>query len=622
MIRAGARRGERLFALVAGLGLSLGGAFLFAQDPADDTLVGSKTSKVYHRASCETAKKFTEKNKFELLSADEARINGLKPCPICKPPGSAAPKSPAKKGEPAPGDAKSDDPDGDMKPAKTTPTGKTKKTIKGLVKKTDPKPDDANPAAPDGAMKADGAMLTKAKSKKGATAKTAKKADPAAKGEGAAAPVVVDAKGLKFSEEIAPILAGNCTRCHNAQQKRGGLDLSTFQKMMGGSAKRKVIVPGKPDESELVLRISNLSDGPKMPPGQVNLAPETIAKIEEWIKAGAILNAGIEPTANLDAISPSPEARRRRELANLSPEERDKKLEAVGMERWAKASAKSKPTVSPGKNFQLFSTLKPDRAERLLKAMETQRTTLGSILGPQGAASLGGLEKISLYVFKDLTSYVEFVRSVENRELEQGIEAHGKLDVEQPYLAAVDPLNGADESAAATAASGGGTTKKSAKTKKAPTVDEPADGPDRSLAGLLAEQLGSAAATAGGKPPRWLSYGLGAYLASRVDQAGSNYYRKMRETTAEKYRQGWESKANEALGGEGDPETIRAIGFSLCEWQATTLPRQFPTFVRGMLQGGEKLDDVIHLCFGQATTRAEFLEQWGGFVASRYGRRR
>ena len=615
MIRAGARRGDRLFALAAGLALSLGGAFLFAQEPDDEALIGNKVSKVYHRVSCETAKKISVQNKVELLSPDEARINGLKPCPICKPPGSATPKGPGKKGDP--GDAKPDDPDGDMKPAKSK-----KGTVKGAVKKAAPKDGDANPAMPDGDMKPDGAMQPKGKSKKGATAKTTtKKADAAAaKVAAAATPAVADEKGLKFSEEIAPILAGNCTRCHNPQQKRGGFDMANFQKLMSGSAKRKVIVPGKPEESELVLRIKGEADGPKMPPGQVNLAPETIAKIEEWIKAGAILNAGIEPTANLDAIAPSPEARRRKELARLSPEERDKKLEAVGLERWAKASAKSKPTVTPGKNFQLFSTLPKDRAERLLKSMEAQRVLLGTILGPQAAASLGGAEKISLYVFKDLTSYVEFVRSVENRELEQGIEAHGKLDVEQPYLAAVDPLNGAEETLAA--ANAGAPAKKSAKGKKAAVAEEPADGPDRSLAGLLSEQLGSSAATAGGKPPRWLSYGLGAFLASRVDHPGSNYYRKMRDTTADKFQQGWEAKANEALGGEGDPETIRAIGFSLCEWQANALRAQFPAFVRGMLLGGEKLDDVIRACFGEETTRAEFLEQWGGFVAARYGRRR
>ena len=610
MIRASARGGGRLLAMVAGLAISLGGAFLLAQEPDDDALVGNKVSKVYHRATCASVKKITEKNKVELSSADDAKLNGLKPCPICKPPAPAATKAPGKKG-----DAPADEGDGEIKPA---PIGKTKKgNAKGSAKKA--MPNDEDPAA-DGDMKADSAMPPNGKSKKGSTAKgAAKKADPTAKGVAAVAPV--DEKGLKFSEEIAPVLAGNCIRCHNPQQKRGGFDMTTFQKLMGGSAKRKVIVPGKPEESELFLRISGQSEGPKMPPGQVNLAPETIAKIEEWIKAGAILNAGIEPTANLDAIAPSPEARRRKELAKLSPEERDKKLATVGKERWAKASAKTQPIITPGKSFQLFSTLKPDRADRLLKTMETQRVTLGGILGPQSASSIGGLEKISLYVFKDLTSYVEFVRSIENREVEQGTEAHGKLDVEQPYIAAIDPLNGGDESPAA-ALNPGAASRKTGKTKKAANADEPGDGPDRSLAGLISEQLGSSAAAVAGKPPRWLTYGLGAYLASRVDPPSSNYYRKMRETAFDKFRQGWDSKANEALGGEGDSETIRALGFSLCEWQATSLRAQFPTFVRGMIQGGEKLDEVINTCFGETATRAEFLEHWGEFVASRYGRRR
>ena len=38
-----------------------------------------------------------------------------------------------------------------------------------------------------------------------------------------------------------------------------------------------------------------------------------------------------------------------------------------------------------------------------------------------------------------------------------------------------------------------------------------------------------------------------------------------------------------------------------------------------MLQGGEKLDDVIRKCFGEDVSREQFLNQWGGFVATRYG---
>ena len=611
-------RASRVLALVTGLTLSLAGAMLSAQDATDDGFVGNKVSKIYHKATCEAAKKITEKNQETFNSADEAKINQYKPCPICKPAGVSAPKTQAKK-KTETGDVKPDD-DGEMKAEKAMPPPKAKKVASKKTTSTAPKTE--GPAGgemkADGSAKADASMLPKSKTKKSTNAKSnAKKTDVAASPKLAAKSAEAE-KGLKFSEEIAPILAGNCVRCHNAQQKRGGFDLSNFQKLIGGSAKRKVIVSGKPDESELVLRIRGDSEGPKMPPGQVNLGPEAIAKIEEWIKAGAILNAGIDPVANLDAIAPSAETRRRKELAKLSPEERDKKLEEAGTERWKKASSKSTPTITSGPNFLVFSNLPPDRADRLMKALDTQKKTLAQILGPPSNNAINGAEKISVYVFNDLASYVEFVRSVESRELEQGIEAHGKLDVEHPYLVAADPLNGGVETLSAATT---GTAKKSSKSKKAQVADEVHEGPDRSLPGLLTEQLGVSATNASGKPPRWLSYGLGAFLASKVDPPGSGYYRKLRETTAEKYQQGWESKANEALGGEGDPETIRAIGFSLCEWQASAIPRFFPTFTRGMLQGGEKLDDVIQGCFGNQTTRQIFLNQWGSYIASRSRRR-
>src|SRR4051812_42529917 len=33
---------------------------------------------------------------------------------------------------------------------------------------------------------------------------------------------------LKFSRDIAPILVSNCAGCHNAKQKRGKLDMTSF----------------------------------------------------------------------------------------------------------------------------------------------------------------------------------------------------------------------------------------------------------------------------------------------------------------------------------------------------------------------------------------------------------
>src|SRR5262245_1186347 len=82
--------------------------------------------------------------------------------------------------------------------------------------------------------------------------------------------------GLKFSRDIAPILVGNCIGCHNPERKRGKFDLTTFEKLMAGSDVEKVIVPGKPEESHLVLRLRG-EETPKMPQGaNNNLADEAI----------------------------------------------------------------------------------------------------------------------------------------------------------------------------------------------------------------------------------------------------------------------------------------------------------------------------------------------------------
>ncbi len=481
-----ARRSLRSLVVLAGLFLSLGAAALLAQDPAgpgDAAIVASKANKVYHTADCVAVKKIAAKSKVTFASATDAAQQKYTPCPICK------------------------------------------------------------PAAADGAMdadKADGGMQKTIKGKKAAGKGPAKKVE--------AAPEGANDAGLKFSRDIAPILAANCVRCHGGAQKKGQFDLSTFDKLMVGAAKEKVILPGKPEESELILRIRNESaSGRKMPPGQANLAAETIKTIEDWVKAGARLDAGIDPAATLDSIAPSPEARRKAEIAKLSPQERDKKLEEVAHDRWKKAGAKL-PIMTSGKGVVLFGNLPQARADRIVKNLDLQKTALESLLGPSSANALSGPEKISLYVFNDLASYVEFIRTVENREIDAGVENHGKLTVEQPYVAAVDPLAGKDEPAGA--ASRKSSSKKSGKAKKGAQDDLP-DGPDRRLEGLLSESLASSAVTASGKPPKWLISGFGAYFASMVDPPNSNYYHKLREEALAQYRIGWATKAPEALGGEG-----------------------------------------------------------------------
>jgi mono/diheme cytochrome c family protein len=436
-------------------------------------------------------------------------------------------------------------------------------------------------------------------------------AAPAASKTGPPAVAKTDDKSLKFSRDIAPILVGNCIGCHNPEQRRGRFDLTTFEKLMKGSEKEKVIVPGKPDESHLVLRLRG-EETPKMPQGaNRNLTEEAINKIEAWVKQGALLDAGIEPTAELAKVAPTPEMIRRDALAKLSADERDKRLETVALDRWKKASTKTTPEATPDKHFILFGNLPKDRAKQVLKGMEAEYITVGRLLGPAAAPALGGPEKISLYVFNDRTSYVEFVRANENRELDSEIEAHGNLAVEAPYLAALDPLNGAEDSHVSSSSKKG-----SGKSKR----EEELTGPERSLLGLLAEQLGVSAATQSGKPPRWLTLGLGAYVGSLVEPR-SPYYRHLRNDVAAVYSQGWRTKVQDALGGEVETSRVRAVGFSMMEWLASAARPGFPPFLRELLGGNERLDQAIEGIFG-AATRDAFLIEWGGWVAAHYGRGR
>jgi hypothetical protein len=60
-----------------------------------------------------------------------------------------------------------------------------------------------------------------------------------------------------FKDEVLPVLEKSCTKCHGADQKMGGLDLSTFAGMMQGGASGPVIAPGKPKSSLLWIMVES-----------------------------------------------------------------------------------------------------------------------------------------------------------------------------------------------------------------------------------------------------------------------------------------------------------------------------------------------------------------------------
>jgi len=485
----------------------------------------------------------------------------------------------------------------------------------------DPGPGLQPPYDDDGMLLPENRRRAKAARKKGsATDKgKTKKADATGKDK-SASKKATGAGGssgkLRFSKDIAPILVANCAGCHSGDGnglKRGKLDLSTFEKLQTGTPDHKVVLPGNPGESTLVQRIKGEIE-PRMPQGaNAAISAAAIAKIERWVKEGALLDSGNDPKKPIASYAASADQVRRAEVALLPVAERDKKTQEVGLKRWEQANPKVKPEVAHNDHFMLFSNLPHDRSANVLKVLDAQYAHLKRLVGSEAT---DWPEKVSIYAFSTRKDFIEFLRTVESRgDVDAEEVTSGRLSVPQPYVAVVDPQGGRkDEPGTA------GKRKARARRGEESAGDS---GPDRSLQGLVTESLGSSVVmSAGNNPPRWLAYGIGAYLASKVEPQ-SPYYRQLRQTAYANWQQGWPTRANEALGGSDQitPDGLHAIGFALVEGMMSSEMRQgFPNFVAGMLQGGDKLDDMFQQVY--RGTREEFINGTGEWVAAQYGQLR
>ena len=96
---------------------------------------------------------------------------------------------------------------------------------------------------------------------------------------------------IDYDLDVRPILADNCFACHgpDAKARQADLRLDTKAGAFSEPSGYPVIVPGKPEESELHLRIASNDDHYRMPPADFNktLTPEQIDLITQWIREGA-----------------------------------------------------------------------------------------------------------------------------------------------------------------------------------------------------------------------------------------------------------------------------------------------------------------------------------------------
>src|SRR5262245_46025142 len=71
---------------------------------------------------------------------------------------------------------------------------------------------------------------------------------------------------VRFEKDVLPILTQRCGNCHGRNDPEAGLsyaDLASATKELESG--RRAVVPGKPEESELVRRVSSSDPTERMP---------------------------------------------------------------------------------------------------------------------------------------------------------------------------------------------------------------------------------------------------------------------------------------------------------------------------------------------------------------------
>lgn len=124
-----------------------------------------------------------------------------------------------------------------------------------------------------------------------------------------------------FEKKIRPLLVEHCYPCHSADsgELMGELRLDVKAGwQLGGESGSPAIVPGRPDESPLILAVRHAADVAAMPPNKPRLSEQDIDDLVQWVRKGAA-----DPRDGSATYDPAPrweaEFRRRLDWWSLQP---------------------------------------------------------------------------------------------------------------------------------------------------------------------------------------------------------------------------------------------------------------------------------------------------------------
>ena len=93
---------------------------------------------------------------------------------------------------------------------------------------------------------------------------------------------------IRFSRDILPLLARKCFACHGPADQESGLALHLRKRAIGKTdSDHRAIVPGHPNQSQLLARVRSTDPSIRMPHDGPPLTRDEIRRLETWIAQGA-----------------------------------------------------------------------------------------------------------------------------------------------------------------------------------------------------------------------------------------------------------------------------------------------------------------------------------------------
>jgi hypothetical protein len=368
---------------------------------------------------------------------------------------------------------------------------------------------------------------------------------------------------VSFTRDIAPFMGNLCVRCHNTNQKRGGLSLETFYDMMKGGDSGRVVLPGNVEGSRL-FRLTGGLELPRMPAdNQVRITRKNYDDLKKWFEEGNTFD-GDNPRTPLRQYANAALTAGDR-FTTMSADDFLNYRRTRTEELWKKAVPNDAARFNESAEFLVYGNASADRLAQVDTWAQEQLKNLKQAFGAGSGLAWKG--RLAIFVTSDRFGYDEFNQVNNGRRAAKEMVGHSVVSptYEDAYICLQDV---GDE---ATHEAGG-------------------------LQVSLYEHLTAAyLQREGAKVPDWAVRGTGLAMAHSV-QRDNSYLKDLDAIAAD----GIKTLLNPAdlfADGTFSPALTGAIGYSLVKYMVGQggLPK-FGQFIQA-LRGGQSAAQAVRAVY-------------------------